>query len=203
MLVFFIGYGVLTFHLSSYDDLFHALVMATCIRKERTKLVENFAKVASRWMISGKAVILLWEIVAEIMGVVAEMKDLLCFFPLSRIVRLADAKLFPVKFMLSSGFFPSIEVLESSPRWGCVVRLCLACAQCYQLCMSMATHSSCPGRHFHFIFISCRTPSSLRAFFGRLGEHIRPRLSSPFWAFMGETLYHWVASPLGGSHDKC
>jgi len=59
MLVFFIGYGVLTFHLSSYDDLFHALVMATCIRKERTKLVENFAKVASRWMISGKAVILL------------------------------------------------------------------------------------------------------------------------------------------------
>jgi len=73
MLVFFIGYGVLTFHLSSYGDLLHALFMATCIRKERTKLVEKFPKVASRWMTSGKAVILLREIVAEIMGVVADV----------------------------------------------------------------------------------------------------------------------------------
>ena len=106
MVVSFVGYGVLMFHSSLYGEWFHAVVMATSIKKERTKLVEKLVKSAARLMVSGKVVILLREVSAKIMGVVAVMTNSACFFPLFRVVQLSGRS--------SSGSFPSVEGLESS-----------------------------------------------------------------------------------------
>jgi len=101
MVVSFVGHGVLTVCSYSYGHWFHALVLATRIRKEKTKLVKKFAKVVSERMISGMVVNLLREIAAEIMGVVVEMKDSLCILLLSRAIQLVGARLLPGEFVPS------------------------------------------------------------------------------------------------------
>jgi len=105
MVIPFVGYGY----------WFGPLVMMTCSEKEKTKLVGRFAKSALGRMVSSVVIILIREILAKIMGVVAEMKDSPCFSLLPRVVHLADAGLFPGGSTPSSRFFPSVEGLESSP----------------------------------------------------------------------------------------
>jgi len=106
MVIPFVGYGY----------WFGPFVMVTCSGKEKTKLVGRFAKSTLGRMVSGVVVILIREILAKIMGIVAEMKDSPCFFLLPKVVRLAGSGLFPGVSAPSSRFFPSIEGLESSPR---------------------------------------------------------------------------------------
>jgi len=75
----------------------------------------------------GSFLFLFRKVLAKIMGVVAEMKDLPCFFLLSKITHLVSG-LFFGGLALSIRFFPSAEGHESSPGQIRVVWLCQDCA---------------------------------------------------------------------------